>query len=286
MWLRAAARSSPASTATSPGCRSRRPSTTSTSATRIQRWAACPFDYLLTEVLGVEPVENPEEALQISAVGLGQPRPRGTRTVHPRGARGPRRDAEPGRSVVGRRSGAHDRDRRRRVCRVRGARRHRPARLLASRTGADPARPATVPHRGRPQPAREAHAADRGRAGVRDSHGDGRRGADRVARRPELALPRQGRPHRRRRATAASTSSTTRPAGTGTTRGSPRRTPTSAGCACSSPVYGVAARCINDSPMPRARRVLVRVVQGRLQAHRLRGHGRRSSRTCRRDARD
>ena len=47
------------------------PVTTSTSATRIQRWAACPFDYLLTEVLGVEPVENPEEALQLSALDWG-----------------------------------------------------------------------------------------------------------------------------------------------------------------------------------------------------------------------
>ena len=47
------------------------PVTTSTSATRIQRWAACPFDYLLTEVLGVEAVENPEEALQLSALDWG-----------------------------------------------------------------------------------------------------------------------------------------------------------------------------------------------------------------------
>ncbi len=47
------------------------PVATSTSATRIQRWAACPFDYLLTEVLGVEAVENPEEALQLSALDWG-----------------------------------------------------------------------------------------------------------------------------------------------------------------------------------------------------------------------
>ncbi len=37
-----------------------------TSATRLEGWAACPFAYLLGNVLGVEEVENPEDELQIT----------------------------------------------------------------------------------------------------------------------------------------------------------------------------------------------------------------------------
>ena len=37
-----------------------------TSATRLEGWAACPFAYLLRNVLGVEEVENPEDELQIT----------------------------------------------------------------------------------------------------------------------------------------------------------------------------------------------------------------------------
>ena len=41
------------------------------SPTRMERWAACPFDYLLQDVLGVRPVENPEEELQITPMDAG-----------------------------------------------------------------------------------------------------------------------------------------------------------------------------------------------------------------------
>jgi RecB family exonuclease len=37
-----------------------------TSATRMENWAACPFKYLMRNVLGVEEVENPEDELQIT----------------------------------------------------------------------------------------------------------------------------------------------------------------------------------------------------------------------------
>jgi hypothetical protein len=42
-----------------------------TSPTRLETWAACPFDYLLRHVLGVEPVENPEEQLRITPLDRG-----------------------------------------------------------------------------------------------------------------------------------------------------------------------------------------------------------------------
>ena len=42
-----------------------------TSATRLEGWAVCPFAYFVQEVLRVEPVENPEDRLQISPLDLG-----------------------------------------------------------------------------------------------------------------------------------------------------------------------------------------------------------------------
>lgn len=42
-----------------------------TSPTRLERWAACPFAYLLESVLGVRHVENPEEQLTLSPVERG-----------------------------------------------------------------------------------------------------------------------------------------------------------------------------------------------------------------------
>jgi RecB family exonuclease len=42
-----------------------------TSATRMERWATCPFSYFVGEVLGVDAVENPEEELQISPSDQG-----------------------------------------------------------------------------------------------------------------------------------------------------------------------------------------------------------------------
>ncbi len=42
-----------------------------TSATRLQTWAGCPFGYFVQHLLRVEPVENPEDALQISDLDKG-----------------------------------------------------------------------------------------------------------------------------------------------------------------------------------------------------------------------
>jgi ATP-dependent helicase/nuclease subunit B len=42
-----------------------------TSASRLEAWLSCPHAYLLSIVLGVEPVENPEELLQIDAMERG-----------------------------------------------------------------------------------------------------------------------------------------------------------------------------------------------------------------------
>jgi hypothetical protein len=42
-----------------------------TSATRLQTWAACPFAYFVESILRVEPVENPEDALEINRLDKG-----------------------------------------------------------------------------------------------------------------------------------------------------------------------------------------------------------------------
>jgi ATP-dependent helicase/nuclease subunit B len=42
------------------------PADRATSATRLEKWAACPFAYLMRNVLGVDEVENPEDELQIT----------------------------------------------------------------------------------------------------------------------------------------------------------------------------------------------------------------------------
>lgn len=47
------------------------PVDTVVSATRLERWAGCPFAYFGAELLGVEPVENPEDRLRISPLDLG-----------------------------------------------------------------------------------------------------------------------------------------------------------------------------------------------------------------------
>lgn len=41
------------------------------SATGLERWARCPFDYFVRSVLGVREVENPEDSLTISALDKG-----------------------------------------------------------------------------------------------------------------------------------------------------------------------------------------------------------------------
>jgi ATP-dependent helicase/nuclease subunit B len=42
-----------------------------TSPTRLERWTSCPFAYLLENVLGVQPVENPEDEIRITAMDWG-----------------------------------------------------------------------------------------------------------------------------------------------------------------------------------------------------------------------
>jgi ATP-dependent helicase/nuclease subunit B len=48
------------------------PVSTVTSATRMERWAGCPFAYLVQDVFGVEAVENPEERLEITPLDRGR----------------------------------------------------------------------------------------------------------------------------------------------------------------------------------------------------------------------
>jgi hypothetical protein len=47
------------------------PAQYATTATRLESWATCPFAYFAHEILGVEPVENPEDRLTISPLDLG-----------------------------------------------------------------------------------------------------------------------------------------------------------------------------------------------------------------------
>lgn len=42
------------------------------SATRLERWLTCPFHYLITDVLGIRPVESPEELLAIDPRERGE----------------------------------------------------------------------------------------------------------------------------------------------------------------------------------------------------------------------
>ncbi len=42
-----------------------------TSATRLESWAVCPFAYFLGQLLGIDPVEDPEARLRISPLDLG-----------------------------------------------------------------------------------------------------------------------------------------------------------------------------------------------------------------------
>jgi RecB family exonuclease len=47
------------------------PTTRTTSATSLERWAACPFSYFLKDILRVETLDDPDERLQISPVDKG-----------------------------------------------------------------------------------------------------------------------------------------------------------------------------------------------------------------------
>jgi RecB family exonuclease len=48
------------------------PTASVASATRLEAWATCPFDYFVQHVLGVRAVENPEDALQLSPLARGE----------------------------------------------------------------------------------------------------------------------------------------------------------------------------------------------------------------------
>lgn len=49
----------------------RSPMTSSTSATTMQSWAACPYAYFVGTLLGVDEIENPEDRLEIAPVDKG-----------------------------------------------------------------------------------------------------------------------------------------------------------------------------------------------------------------------
>ncbi|MHB8463388.1 MAG: PD-(D/E)XK nuclease family protein [Acidimicrobiales bacterium] len=48
------------------------PPTLETSATRLERWAVCPFASLMGDVLGVAPIDNPEDHLQVAPMVKGE----------------------------------------------------------------------------------------------------------------------------------------------------------------------------------------------------------------------
>lgn len=54
------------------GCTVPAPTDSVTSPTRLERWAACPFSYLMEVLLGVHPVEDPEAILEVSPVDAGK----------------------------------------------------------------------------------------------------------------------------------------------------------------------------------------------------------------------
>jgi RecB family exonuclease len=47
------------------------PVATITSPTRLERWASCPFAHLVEDILGAAPVENPEEAFEMTPLEKG-----------------------------------------------------------------------------------------------------------------------------------------------------------------------------------------------------------------------
>ncbi len=53
------------------GCAVPAPTDAVTSATRLEKWASCPFAYLMETLLGVRPVEDPEAIVDLSALDTG-----------------------------------------------------------------------------------------------------------------------------------------------------------------------------------------------------------------------
>ena len=219
-----------------------------TSPTRLQTWAACPHAYFMQHVLHVEPVERPEDIMQLAPIDRGT-------LVHEVLDRflGEARDARRrGPSVDRRRPGAAARDRARRSSAETEARGLTGRRLLWHRDRrADPRRARRVPRRRRATTAPSGVAADaRDRARVRHARTPTRR-AGRGARsatgascacgaRPTGSI---GAP------TATSSSSTTRPGRSATyigARATTTRSPT--GTHLQLPVYAYAARAAYGTP--------------------------------------
>ena len=171
------------------------------SPTRLQTYAANPFEYFLDYVLRVDIPELPEERYEVSPLDRGS-------LVHetldaflsevlerPGGAPAPE---EPWTDA--------DRDRLREIAEarcggLRGAGAHRPPAVLAPRPATAPRRARPVPQRGHEGTRRLRSPHHRHRAALRlPRRRAGRR--PRALRRPRAAVPRRrrpGRPHRRRR---------------------------------------------------------------------------------------
>ena len=154
------------------------------SATSLQRWAECPFAYLVAGPAPRRTGREPRGAARDHAARPGQPRPRGARAVRAR--RSSPADARPSPDTpwTAARAGPPRRDRRGGVRPLRGRGSHRPADLLAPRAARILARPRTVP---RPRTTR--YRADR------STRPDRHRAALRARRRaPRGAVPAARRP--------------------------------------------------------------------------------------------
>ena len=152
---RGARAASPGSTATSPGWPSRRRSTRAARPPASSAGRSAPSPTAMQNLLRIEPIENPEEQLEITAARQGEPGPRGRSSSScsrssPVAPISPRRPA-------GTRTRAR-RHRRGGVRPLRGRRADRPAHLLASRAGQDHRRAAPVPRRRRLLSRRSARA--------------------------------------------------------------------------------------------------------------------------------
>ena len=120
------------------------------SPTRLERWAVSPFDYLMQQMLRVEIPELPEEVYELSPLdrGIARARRRSTSSCA-RCSRVPvarRRPAPPWTDAD--RARLHE-IAERAVRPLRGARSHRPARVLGPRPAPDPRRPRPLPRRRR-----------------------------------------------------------------------------------------------------------------------------------------
>ena len=227
------------------------------SPTRLETWAASPFEYLMEQVLRVEIPELPEEVWELSPLDKGN-------LVHeildtfldevlarPEGAPAPGApwtDADRARlhelASLGRRG-------------LRGPRPHRSASVLGPRPAAAARGARPLPPRGHRAPRAPGTAPGRHRAALRVRGRRPARGRDRAVRRPHAALPRRGRP-RRPRASGGELSVVDYKTGR-TVRGLE---------IAAAGVRARRARRVRRRRHPRHRRLLVREHARRLQARR------------------